>query len=502
LLVLSAAVLAVSGFRLLRDQAGVAASLRPWMNRDVAQLLVLGRQFLAGDRPYADWFDPNFPATHLTTFGLAVLERRTGVQSVHLFHGAVLLVALLGCASLTMGKAPGGRWSSATLLAAYLVVLYCPSIPAGPEFGQREHVFTLVLLPWLAWRAGAVGAPPRALGWLLAILLGWMGCVKPVFLVVPLFVEIARGKSLPRLPGLDAGLVAAGAVVPFGLLALLWPDSMRAFVHETVPMLMARRAFAEFIIPLRDFVNRPQMRFVAGAGLALALLILRGRSRGMLSREESRIWMVALLSAGAVALVQRKGFTYHFIPVAGVAVMGLGVVLSRIVDARMVTLVAVALVGLAYRSFAHVDRWGRIDFTPLGSLVGPGAEVMVCSTIVEYSADAYALDLRLVGPWGIHFTLAGILAEKDAAVRERELAAYRDRMVSSFTKMRPDVVLVRDIPEGRSGTLEDALTRSVHFLPLPGYRRFAPGEIARKFGGAGDWIVYRRAASATGNTRR
>jgi len=458
------------------------------MNHDVAHLLVLGRQFAAGDRPYVDWIDPNFPATHLTSLACSLVERWTGILSIRVFDVLVLLVVLLGCVCLSDGTA--GPWPAAASVAAYLFTVCCPSVPAASDFGQRDHVFALVLLPWLGWRTGSVREPPAVCRWLTAALLGWWGTAKPMFLAVPLCVELARGRSAPPVRVSDVAFLVAGALLPFLLLGAVWPGSWGAFVTGILPLVSSARAHGSFMIPLIQCITRPQFVAAAGAGVILGALLWRARRRGLVTGAEARGWMAAWAAAGVVALIQRKGFAYHFIPMTGIAVLGIVRTAARLVDARAVACAAVLALAGGYRHFDAVGRWGRQDLTPLRTMTRPGATVLVCSTDVDYSWDAYVLSLRLTGPWGIHFSLAPLLADRDAGRRADEVAAYRARLAASVTASRPSVVLVREVTLTEGELLESVLVGGKGFLPARAFSRLASEEVQARFGGDGRWVAY------------
>jgi hypothetical protein len=452
---------------------------------------------------------------------VALLERETGVRSVYLYHAGVFLLALFGCWVLatSLGGAPrlghgppslgATAGAVAAVVAAYLGVVFCPSIPATPDFGQREHVFTLILLPWLVWRTGpfpssrfAPSGLPRVATGLLAFLLGWWGGAKLVYLAVPLAVEAVRWRTAPRLRALEVACLAAGLAAPVVLCRVLWPGSLTAFVTTVLPLLSPTRPGAEFTIPLRDFLGQPQLRVAAAGSVVLALLLRRARRRGRAGAPEARAWAAALASAAVVAVVQRKGFAYHVIPLTGLVVMGAVLALSRVVDARAAAAASVAFAGLAFASFRDPGRWGLQDVTPLAALARPAEAVMVCASDVLYSPDACVLGLRLAGPWGIHFALAGVLVEPDPARRAAALSAYRTRLAASIARLRCDLVLVRDVPVHGGGPLESVLRAGGGFLPPGGWRRIPPAEVGRRFGGDGAWVVYRRDRGSARTGRR
>ncbi|MEK7475001.1 MAG: hypothetical protein AAB152_05130 [Candidatus Coatesbacteria bacterium] len=489
---LAAAALAAGGWFLFRPRDDIASSPRPWVNHDVAQLLVLGRQFAAGDRPYLDWIDPNLPAVHVASHMVIRLERETGIRAVYLYHAGVLLLALLGCWVLAALTSPLGTWRAVAVITAYLGIVFCPTIPATSDFGQREHILTLVLLPWLVWRTRLGAEPSPVLRGLLAFLLGWWGGAKLVYLAVPLAVEALRWRTGPRLRALEAVCFTAGLAASVVLCRFLWPGALTAFVTTVLPLLSPTRPGAAFTIPLRGFLGQPQLLTGAAGTAVLALLLWRARRRGLAGAAECRAWGAATVAAAIAMVIQRKGFAYHAIPLTGIVVMGAILALCRVTGGRVAATAAAAFAVLCFASFRDPGRFGLEDVTPLTALARPGEAVMVCSTDVLYSRDADHLGLRLAGPWGIHFALAGVLAEPDPGRRAAALAAYRARMTDSISRLHCGLVLVREVPVPGCGTLEDALRPAGGFLPPGPWRRLAPADVQRRFGGDGAWVVYRR----------
>lgn len=168
------------------------------------------------------------------------------------------------------------------------VVLAVFILFANPhDFAQREQIALFLCAPYIAGVA-------RGRGWALAsgVMAGVGFLIKPHFLI-PLALIVA----FRRRAGIEERAILAAGVT-YGLTLILF---FQPYVFEMVPRILAAYWATSFPSNLLNFT------------LILACLA------GLLAyvshpQPEARPYQLALLGFTAGALLQQKGFVYHFIP--------------------------------------------------------------------------------------------------------------------------------------------------------------------------------------------
>jgi hypothetical protein len=332
----------------------LATTLRSPLKDDVAWLLHVARDMLAGKRLYVDDVEINPPLIIWLLMLPAEIARLTGLS-------AETLTTLLS-AGLIMGCA---YWSAA-LLRGYAALFAAPApvfaaigvvlltVP-GVEFGQREHLLIACALPYLCLFAQRLNgrAPSRP----VAIACGAvaaLGCaLKPHYLIGFAALEgvaLARGLRPWRPETIAAALVLAlyaAAVV------LIYP------------------VYFSFIIPLTlDLYGASDVSFTSlllqshNLLLGEAIIVLLIGARFGRKRGDPLLLTLAVFAGGAIVayLVQDKDWFYHRLPATIVVVLALAywtadVLLDRSASgARKLAGLAIAACALGAFGGAAADR--------------------------------------------------------------------------------------------------------------------------------------------------
>lgn len=345
---------------------GLAVTRRPvLLNHDVASILQTTARVIEGERLYVDIPEPNPPLVFVAA-GVPVIL--SGALSLDVRHLAfTLLVSLtltcwaLVARALTVLGLPDSR-STAVLACALLPIMLC--VP-GYDFGQREPMFFILMLPWLIGRVGV--SLDRALpGWMrvvVAFLAAAGMALKPYLPLLWLVCEawIAwRRRSLRSLASVENAVVA-GALVTYGLFVLgatEWRENLAIWREWARPSSPTGFPAELAIVVLQPWV-------VLGALSGAVVVQARGAGGPSLGAVQVVCWFtmgVALLGF----VLQGKWFTYHAAPVVMAAWMlaaWTGAELStRSLRARRATLGGAAL--LAALSF-HGRAW-ILGGSPLG----------------------------------------------------------------------------------------------------------------------------------------
>jgi len=392
----------------------VAVVLAPPLNHDVAAVLAFSQRWLAGEHLYVDLIDVNPPLIYVLNLLPAWLAQATGIDAV-----AALRVCLLAWGAAVWGLALRLRDPAVEAPVERLLLAVLPGLlvfSAGYDFGQREHLMAASALPYLyAAARRAHGEAPR--GRIAAAVLAGVGfALKPYFLGIPALVELGvlagcgpRRWLRDPVPWIMAALWALYlTVLPVFFPAYL--DSVLPMIRELYLDLGGLSMIGVLLIPPMG----------AAALLLAALLWPAMRPTTQPGAALGRLLALAALGGLASALAQRKGWSYHMLPLQ-LFTLALTVLLAaRLLDAleaarRFATPWLVALFGLAFMVWAAQSN--EAPFIELAyadsdvaGLLGPvqaaaeGRSVLVLSPQVApiFPALNYAharLALRTMNMW-------------------------------------------------------------------------------------------------------
>ena len=449
-----------------------AAAVRQPPNPDIAWALHAARSVLDGQRLYVDQIGVNPPLVFVLSIPAAWAAMVTGIDPLACFSGFVVLLALGSLVLSSRLLRTGGVFGEGPVRRALLVVLLVAlMVVPGGDFGQREHVLLLGLVPYLLLAVlrteGAAVSPGLAAAVGLFGALGFL--LKPYFVPVWALVEayvVLRAGLLRALRRPEAlivaglGLIYAVAVVAF---VPAYLDSVRQIVAPLYPFYRP--------LPVAAILTAPAV-VIGFVALGVVLLVRRPTAFVHLAR------LLALSLAGMIlsAAVQQKGFSYHFYPVLALSVLILGItalaVAAREARAgqparqRALVPVAVVLTGLFVvmatgRSALDGEAARRFDAAtePERRLISEAdGPVLVLSAGVERAfptvdragavwaapmPDVWVAVSRYVFDGGWHPILGGRPSPEDfAAAEARVTHEYGERLA----RMQPSLILVDTRP--------------------------------------------------------
>ena len=333
-------------------------ALAPPLNHDVAALLEFSQRWLGGEALYARLIDANPPLIFVLNLVPAVLAELTAANAILALQFCVLIFAAVVwwlCSRVRKG-ASEGQTERLFLDVVPLLLL----ATAGYEFGQREHLMTLAALPYLfsaARRVQGENPPHRAA---VTIIAAVAFALKPHFLAIPALVELyllvvrgVRSQLRDPVPWIIATVWAAYLAV----LPVLFP----AYFTVVVPLVRSN-----YLI-LGD-LSFAQMLLVPRMAPALLLLLIPLIMLAALQNASSRVFSLAALGAAASAIMQRKGWSYHILPVELFASVFAGALVTRRLD----------LLGGWFGRFRHAGVCGLAALVVLyemASGAAPGREL-------------------------------------------------------------------------------------------------------------------------------
>ena len=429
-------------------------------NHDSVWLLVAAERMLDGGTYERDFFEVNPPLAILLHAPAFLVQKIIG-QTVYssfivlmLAYAAVSLVFLRKI--IADGFSPTSDFRLWLLPISAVLLLVFP----GYDFGQREHLFSVFVFPYLALHATQSSriAPSRGLMVLVSFWAGLGLFLKPVFLLLPILIALERAirrRSVWSLFSVDMVTFGVMGLIYIAVVLFLFPD-------YSVVVRYALAFYGSYKTNIA-FVTLLPVLYVS-FGVLLAFLATRLTELP----EERRMFALLMLAAGVAsvsAIMQQKGWSYHNLPIA-IFVMTLVlmtiVMASKFVRrnatsrgfvllARVAPLLAIAIFLQPFSLDTENSRRRDLVESKLYSTLEP----------VAANKGVYFFSTRVVGAtpwvemiqarWASRFSCLWLLPGYVAAVdegapvsaRQDELGRGLRRYVNEdFERYRPEVVLV------------------------------------------------------------
>lgn len=300
------------------------------VGNDQAVCLQVGDLLLRGTTLYVDVIDTNPPLAYYLHVVPAAVARQFGwpLITTFLILVWVLTVCSVGGTRRFLARAAGGDSVHADLVAASLAG-FSLFVMWRNDFGQREYLFVLGLLPYLALRFvrlenGRVGVSEAVLAGAAA---GLVACLKPHFVAIALapelYMMITRREILPRLQPELAAFVVTG--LAYGVCLVFLPEPMRtAWFDRWLPFVVS--GYRAFDSPWSLLFSLTKI-WLPPAVCALAFVLVGRSERRFLGF--GRILAVATVTAILMYFVQHKGWLYHAIPAHALLAAMLAVVAAE-----------------------------------------------------------------------------------------------------------------------------------------------------------------------------
>jgi hypothetical protein len=473
-----------------------------YVNHDTAFFLYSARKLAAGSRLYVDWYTVNPPPLFLVGMLCNAGAEALGISVVSIYHSFVLGLAAAG---LWMTSRATEREDAATfglVAVAYVGVAIAGNF-AVRDFGQREHLFSLLFIPFLLWRL----CRPRLSTGVVAVLvlLGFFSLMKPYFIALVFATELlARPVRRDGWPAWWAlGAIAVGCAGVAALLAWHSIDSLTAFLFELMPRYLGGGYAYES--DLGEFLAGAAHRWIIAGFALLTLNLVLAIRRGCVERPMAFALVAVPLLAYASVIHQFRFFSY---PVA-ICFASL-VVINAYLSGRLIAsvptetarrqlllypgLLLAAFVGAALsssiRQFAGEQHSLAAMIRPLAP---PDTRVMVFSPSLDFAVPALDLDLDVAGPRIIHTDVGSILRIRDDAQRSRALASYVRELAAGIDENRPALLFFSPSRQSLEGTtLHKLLVNEYRLLERGDYERIPSEALHRCCRDLHTWRVYRR----------
>jgi hypothetical protein len=249
-------------------------------NHDNAWLLEATRRWVGGAELYREIIEINPPLIFIEN---VLLTAGLLTKTAYLFGVAASILI----SAFWVARAISPR--------AGLVVSLALSLPAIQDFGQRDHLALIFLVPFVLCGSRLTGA------W------AFLGvALKPYFAFIPaasLGARCWQARNLSPLGSLEAITLVGLCLAWVAAVALIWP---RYFTY-IVPL--ARHVYSAFGVPIGPFEL-----LLLSLSAAIALFVSL--------RQQSLLPLAAAcLGASVSFLLQGRFWTYHLIPTLGLTVI-------------------------------------------------------------------------------------------------------------------------------------------------------------------------------------
>jgi len=492
-----------------------AANDLPWVNHDVAYLSLAASEILGGDRLYVDFDEVNPPGVFFLLAGQLAVARAIGLPDI--LPGHLFVLALGACGLIVLWRSlrrPDDDLSFVLVALAYLLVLVRGNfannvVPAESgipyDFGQREHLFAVVFLPYLVWRLRSARA--SVWGYLGLMMLGYVASFKPYWAVMVGAVELWRlFRDDRRAPGVYVALLV-GWGLPFLILLVHSPAAFAAFAWDVLPQMVGGIYAYYELTPAQFAITGFHLRMMLG-GAVFGALWLRCFSDRLVERSALGLLLIVEAIAYGSFVHQGKFWSYHAMVFFGTTVVSAAVLAAAVANGplRRWGRTAIAVVGSVLLAVAVggslVQLHRMLDLhLPKGAALVPllrgERNVMVLSTAGDYAYAPLVLGLRTVGPWGEHYRVAPLLTLQDPKRRRAEVEDYAAKIARRIAADTPEVLVFapyrHGLPPGDS--LHDILV-SHGALPDGIYRRLPQALLEDRHPALAGWIVYTRIESS------
>jgi hypothetical protein len=471
----------------------------PWINHDNASYIHLGRMLLDGQTLYVDRRETNPPAVCFYGVAIAVISDGLGLPPVFVYHCFVVLLGMLGSFLLFKGVKDEPWAIGVPVWLAYSVVLARGNFIVG-DFGQREHMFALLYLPYLFGRCFADSMPAsRAFRVGYLVLLGFFAAMKPHFILLLIVVELVSRSTVPRAR-LEMWAALGSGMASSGLLLLLHsPASVAALFTEVIPFHL-RGDYDAFDTPFGAFLGSPPSWLLAAALAVLVVAALCAIRSGGLTRKELAAALCIPAAAYLLFLAQHKFWSYHAAVLFAVCALiasycwarWIGRIQRVWIETPLWLLLNGVLLWLLFSGVVGLDQLSEVPAPGLvlKAILPEHSRVMFLSTASWHSPVPLLLHLRTVGDWSHNYDFPHLVQANDRVGLRR----YRDELARTIDAQSPDFVVFEPADQAIGRPIHDILVGQLGLFPRPGYRQLSAQELNQRCGvdWAYAWRVYQR----------
>ena len=470
----------------------------PWLflnpiNGDTGFFVHAGSLMLNGARLYRDIVEPNAPTPYLFGAMCAALGRMVGLapETAFLIMFALIILFVIYRTNRILSQLLPHQSYAAPMLT--VVVTYCLLPSVTYMFGEREHMLTCLILPWLFASSSDADVRTRRERIVDGLMAGIGIAMKPYFIAAYCMVQLMNLVSRQRRAQvfrLDNMLIAAVVTVFVVITIVFFPDYL--FV---VRMALADHNFGNYRF---NSLPKNYLQTLLGFSLNSTIFLLIAASVLSVTSDSqqplSKIRNLLLGAGWAMALVmiyQREGYPYHYIPIGVMAILAFATLFldgSRSLGPTARRYLLYALIGaivargIVQGTQRHEMATRTGPLLPLVTREARGKPVLVLSTSLWAGSPllAYA-GANLAWRFPLLWTLRGFYPEKPAAdnphpYRSREeMDVYERYLLDSLNEdvhLHPPQLIIVETGDPHDQFGEIDLDYLDYFLRDPRFAQF------------------------------
>lgn len=221
---------------------------------DAAWLIHAARELLAGGTYFNNFFEVNPPMAiyiYIPVIFIAKITQLSLLLSFYVYIFSLAIVSFMFCNFLINKILPSSPWIMRNGLKIGIALSYV--ILPIHAFGQREHIMTLLIMPYVFSLQLEINDTPIST-WqkILSGLMAGIGfCIKPFFLVAFVACElyfIVRKRSLTKIFRTENLLVGLISFAYFASIFILTPDYISKVLPIVSPIYYSYATFPFFTI--------------------------------------------------------------------------------------------------------------------------------------------------------------------------------------------------------------------------------------------------------------
>jgi hypothetical protein len=459
----------------------------PWLflnpiNGDTGFFAYSGNLLLSGARLYRDIVDPNAPPPYLFGAVCAALGRTVGLtpEPAFLLTLTLIILFVIYRANRILSRLFPDQPIAAPLLT--VLVTYCLLPYVKDMFGEREHILTCMIMPWLFASSSDSEIRSRREQITDGLMAGIGISMKPYFIAVYCTVQLMnllssrRRVQVFRLDNIAIAAVAAATAL----------STIAFFPGYLFTVRMALATYHNYQQSLLQVCLNGTLLLLSAA----TILSVSSDSQRPLSKLRNLILAVGW-SMALVMLYQREGYAYHYYPIGVMAILGLATLFldgARAAGHNTQRYLAYALiaavVALGITQGTQTREMPKMTgpLLPLVKREARGKPVLVLATslwvsspLINYSGASLAW--RFPNMW----TLGGFYPQKPAAdnphpYRSRqEMDVYERYLVDSLNQdvdLHPPQLIVVETGDQKEGFRNGDFDYLDYFLRDPRFAQF------------------------------
>ncbi len=338
----------------------LSVALLPWLHLqlsaitpgDAAFLIHGARQLLNGHSMVDYYYDTNLPMSFLVYTPIMLLEQVLHIPAYMVSNIYTLIVIIIALISMRLSLRLDKDLSPNTKFLALSSAALAMTIPIITEFGQKDHLIAIALIPFIiAQRSITQNPNNQKIGTLVTLCLFTpFILIKPHYGLIPTAIILHRFITQKRLNtafDYDVVSLAIGTITYITYTYTFHFD----FIDEILPM--AYGLYASQPISNDTILNA----CIFFAFTTIIYGIIKFTSTKTDKEEKEKELALFFSIAAALSIIpfglQNKGFSLHLIPTIVLLVTSLGIYLNVIIQKRIPTIASTIVFSLLLYGYIY-----------------------------------------------------------------------------------------------------------------------------------------------------